>query len=82
MALVGTLAAAVNLFGGETAAGGGGGAASAAARAAGATSVLVASALSGLSGAMCQFALQGSEKLPAMMTLEMAITGVPMVLLA
>ena len=31
---------------------------------------------------MCQFALQGSEKLPAMMTLEMAITGVPMVLLA
>ena len=82
LALVGTLAAAVNLFGGETAAGGGGGAASAAARAAGATSVLVASALSGLSGAMCQFALQGSEKLPAMMTLEMAITGVPMVLLA
>ena len=44
--------------------------------------MLVASALSGLSGAMCQFALQGSEKLPAMMTLEMAITGVPMVLLA
>jgi len=82
VALMGTLMAAVNLFGSETASVGVGGAASASMRAAGAASVLIASALSGLSGAMCQFALQRSKKLPAMLTLEMAITGVPLVLLA
>ena len=40
-----------------------------------------ASALSGLSGALCQTLLQSGETTPAKMTLEMAITGAPMVLM-
>ncbi|CEF97991.1 Nucleotide-sugar transporter [Ostreococcus tauri] len=42
--------------------------------------VLAASALSGLSGALCQMALQGGDVMPATLTLAMALTGGPMVL--
>jgi len=58
------------------------GAADAGARATGAACVLAASALSGLSGALCQIVLQGSDVAPAALTLAMALTGMPMVILA
>lgn len=57
------------------------GTASAASATAGAAYAATASALSGLSGALCQTLLQSGETSPAKMTLEMAITGAPMVLL-
>ena len=52
-----------------------------AAAALGAAYAATASALSGLSGALCQTLLQSGETTPAKMTLEMAITGAPMVLM-
>jgi len=45
----------------------------------GAAYVIIASALSGLSGTACQIVLQKYDKDPAMLTFEMAIAGAPVI---